>query len=76
MLTTDREENFKELTISVGALRKYAQLFANREETAEIPFSAVMLALFPQAWDNINTYTKGAYTRGYIAGKKAAEHDS
>ena len=42
-------------------------------ENVEISFEYVLTALFPTAWNNIQTELSRQYTLGYIQGQKDAE---
>ena len=61
------------MTVPMGRIRRFVKKMENLDDKDQIKFEMVMVAFFPDAWNNIQRYSNDCFMEGFIAGKKSAE---
>lgn len=62
--------NNYEMSVPLGVLRKMVNKLQEWDDNTELSFTMVMVALFPNAYENIKKYGAKMYKDGYLKGKE------
>ena len=62
-------------TATVYQIEKLYSRVKNLDKDARISLEFCLSFLFPTVWDNIMSYAKDCYTKGYIQGKEDAKNE-
>lgn len=68
----DKNERLN-ISVPVKKVRHFVEKMESLDDEAPISFEMIMVAFFPNAWENIRKYSNDCYMSGYFAGKAAAE---
>ena len=61
------------MTVPMGRIRRFVKKMETLDDKEQIKFEMIMVAFFPDAWNNIQRYSNECFLEGFRAGRASME---